>query len=54
MNYHRGIGVGGPPGPPQPANRLQELLEQVRAEFEAQAGRTNEHEHQCESIYMQV
>lgn len=42
-NAHRGM---GPPGPAAPASRLAELLEQVRAEFETQAGRSNEHEHQ--------
>lgn len=42
-NAHRGM---GPPGPPAPGARLAELLEQVRAEFETQAGRSNEHEHQ--------
>lgn len=41
-NAHRGM---GPPGP-APGTRLAELLEQVRAEFETQAGRSNEHEHQ--------
>ncbi|KAF2484571.1 transcriptional repressor TUP1 [Neohortaea acidophila] len=41
-NAHRGM----PPGA-QPANRLAELLDQVRAEFEAQAaGRSNDQEHQ--------
>ena len=41
---HRGI----PPGGPAPNSRLAELLEQVRAEFEAQGSRANEYEHQCE------
>ncbi|KAG9824080.1 hypothetical protein KCU98_g14679, partial [Aureobasidium melanogenum] len=41
-NAHRGI--AGAPAPPN--NRLVELLEQVRAEFEAQGGRANEYEHQ--------
>jgi hypothetical protein len=41
-NSHRGI----PPGPPPPQpNRVAELLDQVRAEFEAQIGRTNDTEH---------
>lgn len=44
-NAHRGI--AGAPAPPN--NRLVELLEQVRAEFEAQGGRANEYEHQRES-----
>jgi hypothetical protein len=44
-NAHRGI--AGAPAPPN--NRLAELLEQVRAEFEAQGGRANEYEHQRES-----
>ena len=42
-NAHRGM---GPPGQAPPGTRLAELLEQVRAEFETQAGRSNEHEHQ--------
>ena len=42
-NAHRGM---GPPGQAPPGSRLAELLEQVRAEFETQAGRSNEHEHQ--------
>ena len=37
-NAHRGI----PPGPAAPSARLAELLEQIRAEFDAQGGRTNE------------
>lgn len=41
-NAHRGM---GPPGP-VPGTRLAELLEQVRAEFETQAGRSNQHEHE--------
>ncbi|KAK8213225.1 general transcription repressor [Zalaria obscura] len=40
-NAHRGI----PPGPPQ-NNRLADLLEQVRAEFENQGVRANDYEHQ--------
>ncbi|TKX25480.1 transcriptional repressor [Elsinoe australis] len=40
-NAHRGM-----PGPPPPNSRLQELLEQLRAEFEAQGGRASEYEHQ--------
>ena len=44
-NAHRGI--AGAPAPPN--SRLVELLEQVRAEFEAQGGRANEYEHQRES-----
>jgi hypothetical protein len=44
-NAHRGI--AGAPAPPNA--RLVELLEQVRAEFEAQGGRANEYEHQRES-----
>lgn len=36
-NSHRGIG-------PAPNNRLSELLEQVRAEFENQQNRTGEYE----------
>ncbi|EME42870.1 hypothetical protein DOTSEDRAFT_72346 [Dothistroma septosporum NZE10] len=44
-NAHRGM----PPGPQQPGSRLAELLDQVRAEFEAQAGRSTEHEHQLHS-----
>lgn len=43
-NAHRAMGPG--PGPQQPADRLNELLQQVRAEFEQQAGRSTEHEHQ--------
>lgn len=39
---HRGMG----PGPQHGASRLQELLDQVRNEFEAQNGRSAEHEHQ--------
>lgn len=35
------------PGP-QPGSRLTELLEQVRGEFDAQVGRSAEHEHQRE------
>lgn len=46
-NAHRAMGPG--PGPQQPADRLNELLQQVRAEFEQQAGRSTEHEHQCKS-----
>lgn len=34
---------GAPPGPP--GNRLADLLEQIRQEFEGQANRANEHEH---------
>lgn len=48
-NAHRGI----PPGP-APNSRLAELLEQVRAEFEAQGGRANEYEHQRESLPMSL
>ena len=44
---HRGM---GPAQPPAPGSRLAELLEQVRAEFDAQAGRSNEHEHQRKSF----
>jgi glucose repression regulatory protein TUP1 len=45
-NSHRGI----PPGPPPPQpNRVVELLDQVRAEFEAQIGRTNDTEHHRKS-----
>ncbi|KAF4555422.1 Transcriptional repressor rco-1-like protein [Elsinoe fawcettii] len=40
-NAHRGM-----PGPAPPNSRLQELLEQIRTEFDAQGGRTNEYEHQ--------
>jgi len=48
-NAHRGL----PPGPaPPPNNRLAELLEQVRAEFEVQGGRTNEYEHQRKSSFV--
>lgn len=36
-NTHRGIG-------PTPNNRLTELLEQVRAEFDSQQNRTGEYE----------
>lgn len=36
-NTHRGIG-------PTPNNRLSELLEQVRAEFDSQQNRTGEYE----------
>jgi glucose repression regulatory protein TUP1 len=46
-NAHRGM---GPPGQAPPGTRLAELLEQVRAEFETQAGRSNEHEHQRKHI----
>lgn len=46
-NAHRGM---GPPGQAPPGSRLAELLEQVRAEFETQAGRSNEHEHQRKHI----
>ncbi len=48
-NAHRGM----PPGP-HPGNRLAELLDQVRAEFEAAAGRTNEHEQQCKCAVMHI
>ncbi|TKA78524.1 hypothetical protein B0A49_05125 [Cryomyces minteri] len=41
-NSHRGMGVPGA----APNNRLAELLDQVRAEFEAQGQRTAEYEHQ--------
>lgn len=41
-NAHR------PPPGPQPGNRLADLLEQVRQEFDQQAGRSSESEHQCE------
>ncbi|QIW98783.1 hypothetical protein AMS68_004301 [Peltaster fructicola] len=41
-NSHRGMG----PGPQHGGSRLAELLDQVRNEFETQAGRSNEHEHQ--------
>lgn len=41
--------MGPGPGPQQPADRLNELLQQVRAEFEQQAGRSTEHEHQRKS-----
>lgn len=44
---HRGIG----PGPNQ-NTRLAELLEQVRAEFEAQGARTIEYEQQRESFLL--
>ena len=41
-NAHRGI----PPGPPpQPQSRVAELLDHVRAEFDAQIGRTTDTEH---------
>ncbi|WPG98143.1 Hypothetical protein R9X50_00092900 [Acrodontium crateriforme] len=40
-NSHRGMAQ-----PPPPPNRLAELLDQVRAEFEAAAGRSNDHENQ--------
>lgn len=43
-NAHRGMAPG-----PQPGSRLTELLEQVRAEFDAQVGRSAEHEHQRKS-----
>lgn len=39
-NSHRGM------VPPAPSNRLAELMEQLRAEFETQAGRAGEYEHQ--------
>lgn len=39
-NAHRGM-----PGP-APTSRLQDLLEQIRAEFDAQGGRNNDYEHQ--------
>ena len=42
-NAHRGL-VG------QPNNRLAELLDQVRAEFDNQAGRAGDYEHQSVSI----
>jgi hypothetical protein len=41
-NAHRGL-------VPQPNNRLTELLDQVRAEFDNQTGRAGEYEHQSES-----
>jgi hypothetical protein len=41
-NAHRGL-------VPQPNNRLSELLDQVRAEFDNQAGRAGDYEHQSES-----
>lgn len=44
-NSHRGMGPG-----PQHGGRLAELLDQVRQEFDAQAGRSSEHEHQSESL----
>lgn len=44
-NAHRGMQAPAP----QPGSRLAELLDQVRAEFEAAAGRSSEHEHQRES-----
>ena len=31
--------------PPPPGNRLQDLLDQVRQEFDGQANRASEHEH---------
>lgn len=43
-NAHRGMAPG-----PQPGGRLTELLEQVRGEFDAQVGRSAEHEHQRKS-----
>lgn len=43
-NAHRGMAPG-----PQQNSRLTELLEQVRAEFDAQMGRSAEHEHQRKS-----
>ena len=46
-NSHRGMAQ-----PPAPGGRLQELLDQVRQEFEQQAGRSNEHEHQCKSSFV--
>ncbi|CAK1366117.1 unnamed protein product [Cercospora beticola] len=39
-NAHRGMAPG-----PQPGNRLAELLDQVRAEFEQHTARSNENEH---------
>ena len=41
-NAHRGV----PPGPQPGGNRLADLLEQVRQEFDQQAGRSSESEHQ--------
>jgi glucose repression regulatory protein TUP1 len=41
-NAHRGVPPGPAPGGP---NRLADLLEQIRQEFEGQANRANEHEH---------
>ena len=43
-NAHRGLAG------PAPTSRLQELLDQIRAEFESQGGRNNEYEHQ--SMYL--
>lgn len=31
----------------QPQNRLGELLEQIKAEFDQQASRSNDYDHQC-------
>ncbi|KAI9832066.1 MAG: general transcription repressor [Phylliscum demangeonii] len=39
-NSHRGM------VPPAPSSRLAELIDQIRQEFESQAGRTGEYEHQ--------
>ena len=39
-NSHRGM------VPPAPSSRLAELMDQLRAEFESQAGRAGEYEHQ--------
>ena len=47
-NAHRGM----LPQHQMPNNRLTELLDQVRAEFEAQVGRQGEDQHQRESFSM--
>ena len=40
-NAHRGV----PPGPAPGPNRLGDLLEQIRQEFEVQVNRADEHTH---------
>lgn len=47
-NAHRGMAPGPQPGAIRPGERLAELLDQVRAEFEAHTQRSNENEHSCE------
>lgn len=48
-NAHRGIIPGEVPG--GPSSRLTELLNQIRQEFENQAGRAGDYEHQRKFAY---